>query len=317
MLYLASECSRTFVSMIKQPNTFKARSFSSEYGRRLASNLLDGAVNQPDDWLRRKQNLLAMKGPALWQTVSEWEEIEGVSCLRVSPRNSETRARVLYLHGGGFVVGSARSYQYMGAKLALALGAEVILVDYPLAPEHPVDESIDACKSVFNHIQEHEEPKTLTVMGDSAGGGLAMALLQELSDLPVKTDNVSCVLISPWVAPARPDLLERSAETGDLLSVAILDKWYRATQMQGSDSARFNFLERDWSGFPPTYIQAAGAEIFLPQINLLTECMRKDGVDVQYDVFPDQFHVFQTLAPLVREADAALDKIAGYVHGLA
>jgi len=311
VLYIANTCSRVFASMMTDKNIFAERSWSSEYTRRLASHLLEVGAGQDADWLRRKQNLLAMKGPALLQVQSERERIDGVSCIRVQPKNQAHLPRkVLYFHGGGYVVGSARSYHYTFAKLALSLNAEVVGVDYSLAPEHPVESAIEEAIRVYEVIEDMEPTQQLILMGDSAGAGLVLALVLQLLERQLLRPNTECVLISPWVDPARSELLDKDLESGDILNEAMLNNWFEAVRTAGSCEESVRFLSRNWQGFPKTYVQAGGQEMFRSQIEQLVADMKRDGVDVSLDVFPGQFHVFQTFAPLVTETDQAWQKMA-------
>ena len=318
IIYLARVATQTMASMLSDANEFAQRSFASEYTRRLASTLLEDAVGQDDNWLRRKQALLSMKGPALFKVDSDQELIDGVPCLRVRPKGHKKCARkILYFHGGGYVVGSASSYHYTYAKLALILNAEVIGLDYSLSPEYSVDSILDEGLRVHDVVQELERPQQLLLMGDSAGGGVVLALglaLVQRGKLPA---NLSCVLISPWVDPADMSLLDKSKEPGDLLNAKILTKWHDAVAKTKGYDAYVCFVGRDWTGFPPTIVQAAGAEMFLPQVDLRVADMEAAGVKVRYDVFPGQFHVFQTLAPLVKEGDLAWKNLAVGLEALA
>ncbi len=317
LLSLARVGAQTMASMVLEPNAFPKRSFSSEYTRRLASTLLDEAVSQDDNWLRRKQRLLSMKGPALLKVDTEHEVIGDVPCLRVKPKGSKKCARkVLYFHGGGYVVGSARSYHYTYAKLALALNAEVVGLDYSLAPEHSVANIIDEGLRVYDLIQSIERPEQVLLAGDSAGGGAAIALTRALMSRGAIPSNLYCLLISPWVDPVDPSCLDASKAEGDLLNVGILKKWHAAVAKDEGYETLVRFVACDWAGFPPTIVQAGGAEMFLPQIETLVSDMTAAGVKVHYDVFPDQFHVFQTLAPLVSEADEAWNNLAASVRAM-
>lgn len=314
LVYLAGLCANTLASMVTQPNQFPQRSWSSEYTRRLASNLLEASITQPNHWLRKKQELLAMKGPALFQVRAEKEMIDGVACLRVKPRKARhLKTRVLYLHGGGYVIGSANSYLYTGARIALTLNAEVLLVDYPLVPEAAVSDALESVRRVYRMMMAMEAPDKMVLMGDSAGGGLCLALARALVDAAELHPATVCVLWSPWVQPSQPGLLDMQADDGDLLGARILEKWRDAIMRAGEIEHLVCFAGQSWQGFPPTCIQAAGAEMFLPQIETLASDMKRDGVATDMEVFPGQFHVFQTLAPLVREADEALDKVGRFV----
>ena len=308
VLYLARACSATLASMVTHSNNFSKRSWSSEYTRRLARRLLDVGVNETDQWLRDKQGLLSMKGPALLKVHSSHTVHTGVDCLEVTPKSGQASERVvIYLHGGGYVVGSAASYHYTLAKVALACSAKVVGADYRLAPEHALEDVQGDCLKVAESFMA--KGHDIVLMGDSAGAGLCLELAKRLNSQSESPQLAGMVLISPWVAPDQPELLNKEFHDGDILSEAILSRWNAAIQTDGDKCSGASYVELDCKGFPKTYIQAGGAELFLGQIEALFGSMQAQGVDVSLDVFDQQFHVFQTFAPLVTEADSAIDKI--------
>lgn len=311
-LVVAGLGTKVFASMFTQPNRFPERSWRSEYARRLASTLLDQGVQQSDQWLRVKEELLALKGPVFLKVHWESVTIAGVACIRCRPKSGVTASNpIVYMHGGGYVVGSANSYRYTFAQLALATGAEVIGINYHLAPEYPVALAQQDCVSVSQAlIAECGSSSGMVLMGDSAGGGLALSTTLALKSLKLDQHIVGCILLSPWIEPYNPAILADEFEQDDILSAAILSRWANSLLVNGEEPEMIDFSITDFRGFPKVYIQAAGREIFLPQIDAFVARLKDASVEVQYDVFAGQFHVFQTLAPLVREADQGIAKIA-------
>lgn len=319
LLYIAGVSSSTLASMFTQPNRFEQRAWSTEYTRRLLRNLLDASVNQSDDWMRQKQDLLSMKGPALRKVTQKQRVYRGVECLELVPKkrsNAETANKplILFMHGGGYVIGSTKSYSYTLAKLALACDTKVVGVDYRLAPEHSLAELQDDCWQVLALMLE--QGQEVILMGDSAGGALCLELASRLQKCSAEQRALvkGMVLWSPWVAPDKPDLLSREHKASDILSEAMASRWYADSQKQQPCPA--NYEQLDCKGLPPCYIQAGGAEIFIGQVRALAEHMRGQGAAVSLEVFPEQFHVFQTFAPLVKEADAAIEKVADFIRAL-
>lgn len=283
--------------------------WSSVFAQHLAKGLLQAAAQESNDWLRRKQALLVLAGPDLLKVEESWTRIGETECLVVRPKSVQPTRRIIYYHGGGYIVGSAKSYRYTYAKLALACDAEVVGVDYPLLPEHSLAQAQSSCEEVACLYLEEDLPVVLA--GDSAGGGLCLEVALRLKAAEKIRGIQSLVLISPWVAPGADDLLDLSAAENDMLGEDILRKWGLLVAQSAAVNGRYRYDEIEhWEGLPPVCIQAGGAEVFLPQIKLLFESMKRSGLDVSLQVFEQQFHVFQTLAPLVREADQAFQSLA-------
>jgi len=301
-------------SMFIRRSGLSARSWRAEFTCRFVQKLLEQSRKHPSQWLRDRQNLLAMRGPALKKVESSKLVIAGVPCIQCVPKNAENEPLplIIYFHGGGYVVGSAKTYHYTIAKLAHLCRARIIAVDYRLAPEFPLPAAQEDCLNVVDAMLEAASPQDQVFLaGDSAGGGLVLNTLRELKEQGRSGAIDAALLISPWVRPFDPECLNTEYEAHDILSEAQTECWVDCFGDNYSDSVRVSdFSETSFIDFPPMYVQAAGKELFLNQINDLVRRMRSDGVATAYDVFPDMFHVFQTLSPLVPEADRALALIA-------
>ena len=325
-LVIAGTGTRVLASMVRQPNRIEQRSWSSEFARRLASSILERGVNESNDWLRSKAELLALKGPVFLKVTWDKVNIDGVPCIRCRPKSGVVdKPPILYMHGGGYVIGSAESYRYTLAKLALATGAEVIGIDYRLVPEHDVSQAQLDCLAVAKSMAKDTGPKgadteaggsgasetrRVVLMGDSAGGGLVLSTVLRLKECGLEDYVAGCVLLSPWIQPFNPELLASEHEEFDILGHGILSHWASSLLVDDKRPDYVDFSETDFQNFPKLYVQASGMEVFLPQINTFVERLKQASVEVEYDVFEGQFHVFQTLAPLVLEADTAIAKIA-------
>ena len=300
------------------------RSWRGEFIVRLAKSLLTRSIGKEFSWVRKRQAILTLYSPALFKVKRQSLLIASVPCIAIQPKKlSEPEKTILYFHGGGYAVGSAAGYQLMGAKLALRCKAKVILVDYRLVPEHPLPAAQDDCYAVTLEYLKQKQDLSLILMGDSAGGALCLSTLKRLqahrAEQPYSPQDIAaCVLISPWLAPLNPELLSIENETSDLIDKAITDNWvsafFESENLRGElDFSHVASLGLNKDIMPPVYLQVAGAEIFLKQNLLFAEQLQASGFQIQLDVFEDQFHVFQTFAPLVPEAEHALDKIAEFV----
>ena len=161
-------------------------------------------------------------------------------------------------------------------------------------------------------------------MGDSAGGALCLSTLKRLKDSSTQdklTKISAAVLISPWVAPLSYQNLGLENEATDMLDRDITQYWvdtfYQSeAQRQDVDFSDIQNLGLAKDHWPKLYLQAAGAEVFLKQVQGLSVQLDEIGVEHDFDVFTDQFHVFQTFSPLVPEAQDALKAIATFLRSV-
>jgi len=214
--------------------------------------------------------------------------------------------RVLFLHGGGYQVASARAYRGLLAHLSRACGAPVLAPDYRLAPEHPYPAGAEDAHAAFRALRDAGYPaQRIAVAGDSAGGGLAMALLLRLRAAG-EDPPASIGLISPWIdlACSAPSITANAA-TDAMLSPAWLP--IAANMYRGSvDAADLRPLEADLTGLPPLHVVAGGAELLVDDADRLVARARAAGVAVSYRRVEGMWHDFPVLAGLLAEADAAV-----------
>jgi len=260
------------------------------------------------------------KGPLLPSNAMKAVRIEpcdanGVPGEWVVPREGETQRHILYLHGGGYIVGSPQSHRDLLARLALKSNARVLCIDYRLAPEHPFPAAIDDALTAYRFLLDRGvDSKRLIVGGESAGGGLSVALLSSVRDskLPLPA---GAVLISPW--------LDLSNTAGTLVSNASFD-WIDidylsrcAREYLGSVShrePRASPLFADLSGFPPTLLQVGSAEILLDDSRTFADRARAANVDVELEIWDDMFHAFHLFAAVVPDGRRAIRAIASFVE---
>jgi acetyl esterase/lipase len=223
----------------------------------------------------------------------------GVSSLLVAPDIDEP-ARLLHLHGGGYVVGSAFGYRPFAGALALAAGAGVLVPDYRLAPEHTFPAAIEDSVATYLWMLDHgSEPAEVTITGDSAGGGLVVSTLLTLKqrDLP---QPGGAVLMCPWVdleLKLRDDEPERRAAEAYLGG-------------HPADDPLASPLGADLEGLPPLLIQAATGDDRLLDAEGLTDRARQQGVDACLELYSVDAHVFHIFWSFLPEAAEAL-KSAG------
>jgi acetyl esterase/lipase len=235
-----------------------------------------------------------------------------VSCVR---HGGSGDPAVLYFHGGGYRLGSATSYRSYGSHLARACSAQVLLVDYRLAPEHPFPAAVDDALVAYRWLLADERLAARVVIGgDSAGGGLAAALALRARDegLPLPA---GVVCLSPWA-----DLTNsagsygRCAESDALFSKASADE-AAGLYLNGTDAVNplASPVRGDWVGLPPLLIQASECEVLVDDATGLAANAGRAGVDVELHLYPDMPHVWQMHYPLFPEAVQAVDQVRDFV----
>ncbi|HKW24732.1 MAG TPA: alpha/beta hydrolase [Terriglobales bacterium] len=215
---------------------------------------------------------------------------------------------ILYFHGGGYALGSPRAHAEMASWIARAAQARVFVLDYRRAPEYRFPAALeDAMLAYRSVVNSGADPRAIAVAGDSAGGGLTLALLTWLRDRGEPLPS-SAVCISPWVD------LEMTGES--IGSRAALDPLLTREGLQqfadwylGGQDARnplVSPLHADLQGLPPLLIQVGTSEILLDDALRLAERARVAGVNVtlsKYEDMPHVWHVFASFLPEARQAD--------------
>jgi acetyl esterase/lipase len=219
----------------------------------------------------------------------------------------------LYLHGGGYTLGSHATHTAITSNLAKATGAPVLVPDYRLAPEHPYPAALDDAIAAYRFLLERHAPQAIAVAGDSAGGGLALLLVLALRDrgLPLPS---SLLLLSPWTdLTLSGETMGRLADADPLLSRAWLER--ASVAFRGPIAAndpRVSPLYADLRGLPRTLIQVGADEILLSDAERFVERARAAGVDVRLECEPGMWHDFQIHAGVLHAADAAIARIAAF-----
>ncbi|WP_175484942.1 alpha/beta hydrolase fold domain-containing protein [Jannaschia pohangensis] len=214
-------------------------------------------------------------------------------------------APVLWLHGGGYVFGDSRSHAACAAHLARAAARQVIVPDYRLAPEYPWPAPLDDVRAVLRAL-----PHAIPVVGDSAGGHLALNLA--LCD---PTRVTSLALISPNTDRTGQSDTRRANEATDLMNDDATDA--RLAQMAmphlPPDDPAVSPRLANLRDLPPTYLTASRAEVLAGDATLLAHAARDQGVPVAEDWQDDLFHMWTLWPDALPEARATLTRIAHHI----
>ncbi|MEY4761305.1 MAG: hypothetical protein RLZZ200_1161 [Pseudomonadota bacterium] len=244
-------------------------------------------------------------------------QLAGLPVLESLTPDASADRVLLYFHGGAFVIGSAQDYRSLSANLGRAAGARSLSVDYRLAPEHPFPAAIDDAVAAYRALLgQGIRPGQIVVAGDSAGGGIVLAMLVAARDagLPLPAAGL---LLSPWLdlACTGESMTSRrhedpSLRRGGLLSMASLYLAGR-TPLQPLASP----LLADLRDLPPFLVQVGTAEILYSDSVRLAARAADEGVRLTLSVWPDMVHVWHFFSFLLREGREAIDEAGAFLRG--
>lgn len=247
-----------------------------------------------------------------------WTEVDvaGIPAIWADAQGGATDRAVLYVHGGGYVIGAAGYYTNFTGHLAKAIGCRVLNLDYRLAPEHPHPAAVEDSAKAFQWLRNQGfAADHIAIAGDSAGGGLTITTMLALRDQELGQPAAG-VPISPW-----GDLeglgasITTNADSDVLVSLDMLHAMSGMFIGEGDMKDPLAApIYADFSGLAPLYIQVGGDEILLDDTVRIVAKAEEAGVDVRSEVFPEMQHVFQLAAGRMPEADDAVAKIGAFLR---
>ena len=287
------------------------RSISSAYLQRM--NVAKVDVRK----IRRLWNFLGGMMITAFGVKIARDEINGLYAEWLTPKDRMDGKLLLYLHGGAYVIGGCDMYRQMVSHMARAGRIQALLPEYRLSPEHKYPAAIDDAVGIYRTLlQQGIKPESIVFAGDSAGGGLAVATLLALRDagdpLPA-----AAVLLSPF--------LDVSGSGESMQSRAMQDPWFHAEDIStiadyycAAEQRREPLVSpvfADVGGLPPLYIQVGDDEIVLSDSERIAQKIEVAGGEVELEVWPEMWHVFQMFIGKMPESGRAIRKIGDYVRG--
>ncbi len=275
----------------------------SDAARRTAAVLRRFVKPHLEGLIRRAQRaekfaapfLAPRRAPFAQDVAADWVEAEGAAC-----------ATLIYLHGGGFLIGSPRAFRYVSKGFARA-GFDVFTPAYRLAPDHVFPAALDDVFDAYRALLA-ARPGPVVVAGDSAGGGLALSLMLKARDAGLPLPKAAA-LFSPWVDLAATGASIRENEEKDaLFTRRLIQLGARATL--GRTSAKNPLaspLYADLSGLPPLLVHAGADEALRDDATRLVARARAAGVEAELELWPDVPHGFE-LMPFIPEARESREK---------
>jgi acetyl esterase/lipase len=273
-------------------------------------------ANAPVLKMRKRLDLLGrLTRPARGVKI-EVSKLAGMHAEWYRPPEAMTGKVLLYLHGGAYALGSCDSHRKMVTHIAKAGQVETVLPEYRLAPEHPFPAAPDDCVRAYRALLDKGYAgKDIIIGGDSAGGGLTMATMLQLrhDGLPMPG---AAVLLSPF--------LDMTASGESAKTRLDLDPWFDPAHMsvvvrhycqyEDLEDPLLSPVFANVAGLPPTLIQVGDHEILLSDSTRLAGKLNDAGIDVELQVFPELWHVFQLFVGKMPESKAAIAKIGEFIR---
>lgn len=240
-------------------------------------------------------------------------DLAGRPAMWVRPRHGGTDQVLLYFHGGGYVMGSSRSHTRIVAKFVRATRAPAVVFDYRLAPEHPFPAALEDAIATYRALRAQGIAASRVVfVGDSAGGGLALATLLACRDagepLPA-----AVVTLSPWTDLACTGASHTESDpVAPAGSWAVFSRYYVATA--DARSPLVSPLYGDLRGLPPMFVSVGEREAMRDDAIRFVAKAQAAGVAVRLEVGAALFHCYPVFAPAFPEATAAMRAIGAFVR---
>lgn len=251
----------------------------------------------------------APDGVAIRRTV-----LGGRPALELEPPGAADRGRLLYLHGGGYVIGSPDTHTGLVGELAVRAGLRTTSVDYRLAPEHPFPAAVDDGLAAYRELlYAGTDPQEIVVAGDSAGGGLTIATLLAAREAGLP-QPAAVVVFSPWVDLTLSGASMRTKEDADPIFTEADVRAYADLYVGAGDRSHplASPVFADLSALPPLLVQVGANEVLLDDAVRLAARAGAADVEVTLEIGPGLPHVYQSEHGRLDEADAALDRAARF-----
>ena len=277
---------------------------------------------------KQHKTVTGVEQARLWREgiTSEFPLDEDIVCQRVgaggvpaewiyAPNATDDRV-LMYLHGGGYMIGSMRTHRVPLSRLSRASGARVLGLDYRLAPENPFPAAVEDSVAAYRWLlSEGTDPKKIAIGGDSSGGGLTVATLVALRYFgePLPASGISH---SGWTDLANTgETMTTKAEEDPVVDRELLDN--AATVYLGDRDRKTPLASpfyADLRGLPPLLVQAGSAEVLLDDSVNFAERAKAAGVDVTLEVWDDMPHIWQAFATFLPEGQQAIDHCGEFIR---
>ena len=269
----------------------------------------------PVNHLRSLLETSTMLSTLPWGVSFEKIKLDVFEAEWLQPKEVKEERVLLYLHGGGYVIGSPHTHRALAGKIAEGISANCLLIDYRKAPENPFPAALDDAHHAYNYLLEKGyDAEKIVIVGDSAGGGLAIALQFELmefhQELPL------CVaLLSPYLDLTNTGRsVKRNAKNDRFLDVFEMRRW--ADWYAGDHDCanpKISPLFGDFRGLAPTLVQASQSEVLYNDSTRFVKKAKENGVEVEFQKWKGLIHWWHMFGGMP-EAKEAIDKVIYFLN---
>ena len=243
-------------------------------------------------------------------------EIGGVTAEWSIPDLASNKKSIIYLHGGGYCSGSIISYRHFTSILAKETGVRTLCVEYRLAPEHPFPAALDDALSVYRSLLSEGIPSdNIVLAGDSAGGGLCVAVTHALKDNDEPLPS-ALVLFSPWTdLTLTADSIRTNAAKDPMVFMDDLVSMVNAyAQGQNVQNPFISPKFGCYKGFPPIFIHTGTDEVLSDDSIVIAEKAQAEGVDVTFKLWKNMFHIFSIFPRHTPEGKKSFREAVEYIR---
>ena len=251
--------------------------------------------------IRLALDSLAMLYPGPADVHFSYEESEGLQMARLRLKRTEPKTGVFFVHGGGFAFGSARTHRAIASALTKETGCEVWIPEYPLAPESPYPAALEALEALWNVFES--EFDSVYVLADSAGGNLAVSMMQRL-EASQREQIKGLILLSPWL-DLRSSSMSSRTNSNAWSPFGRLDMLeYTTHYLAGADpnQAATSPVLGSFDGFPPTMIETSTAEYLYPDACLFRDLLIAESIEVVWREEDNALHGWHLFPDILPEA---------------
>lgn len=286
------------------------RRISARYIRKIDPRTADVDV------VRRKWNALARRFRVARGTTVSATEIASRPAEWLHPEAAASDKVLLYLHGGGYLLGGPVTHRQLVSHIARVANVPALVPDYRLAPEHRFPAAIEDAVAIYQALlRDGYAAADIAVAGDSAGGGLSMAMMLTLRDAGIPLPACAC-LLSPW--------LDLTGSGESMRTRAHRDPWFRPADLGVVTSyycdetelrnPRVSPVFAELHDLPPLYIQVGEDEILLSDSARIAAGVEAQGGQAELEIWPDMWHVFQLFVNHVPEARKAVNRLGRRIN---
>ncbi len=243
----------------------------------------------------------------------ELSNLGGLEAISLYPRKLNEDRVILYFHGGAYCTGSIKTHKALIARIARAAKCKAVGINYRLAPDFPYPAAVEDVILAYKALLK-DGHKNIYLVGDSAGGGLALSLMLKLKELGELMPKAAC-LISPWTDLSLSGESIRTKQHVDPLIDPKVLKYFASFYIGNEDPCNpfISPLYGDLKEFPPILIQVGGNEVTLDDSTRLAKKLKKANCDVELEVWDKMFHVWHYLGGMIPEAKVAINRIGKFI----